>query len=147
MSVPSSAKISTFLFRIPHISNLLCFNDALCDKDSLISVVSQILKLGDPEILYKGYDPVFSPRKEVMSKIKDSAIVRVCIPGKEIIRRDPAKTVRLVVDELQKPRNVISVASDTLSPYSNIIAVAISVESARHKSRFHVECAPIQQSA
>ncbi len=135
------------MFRVPHISNLLCFKSALSDKQALISVIKEILKLGEPEVLYKGYDPVFSPRKEVMSKIKDSAIIRVCIQGKEIIRRDPSKTVKLIMDELQKPRNLVSVASDSLNADKNIIAVAISVESSRHKSRYHVDCAPIQYSA
>jgi hypothetical protein len=135
------------LFRIPRISKLLIFKDVLSHPDALVSVVGEVLKLGDPDVLYLGYDPVHSPRKDVLAKSHDSAIIRICLPGKEIVRKDKAKAVKLVIDELQKPRNLISIASETLSIYENIIAVAISVESSRHYNKCHVDCMPLPHSS
>lgn len=70
ISAPIDNRSSTILFRIPHVSKLLAFKDVLKNKDSLVALLTAMLKLGLPEILYVGYDDAFSPRKEVIAKKK-----------------------------------------------------------------------------
>lgn len=142
---PNDPRISTLLFRIPHLSNLLIFKDVLKNSKALVELLTGILKLGNPEILYLGYDCFHTARKDVMSKTSDAAIVRICLPGKEIIRRDPNRTVKLLIDELQKPRKCVSLASEVLSQEKEIVGVAITVESVTHFNRFYEECAPLNR--
>lgn len=123
-------KISTILFRIPHIQNLLIFKDALGNNEALVSILAELLKLRDPDILYIGYDNMHSPKKEVLSQLRDSAIVRVSFPDKNIICKDTKKTLGLAIHELQRFNNRIAVACDMLSRERNITAVAVSVNSA-----------------
>lgn len=125
-------RISTFIFRIPHISNLIIFKNVLKHKCTLVSLVTEMLKLDHPEILYLGYDCTYSPRKDVMANKSNAAIIRICVPGKELIRRDTQKTTALFIDELLKARNIITVATETLSWEKDIIAVAITAEPITH---------------
>lgn len=137
---PSSAadpRVSTVIFRIPHLSNLIIFKNVLGQKGSLVALVAEMLKLGHPEILYLGYDYSHSPRKDVLANKGNAAIIRVCVPGKELIRRSVHRTISMFIEELQKRRNVISVASETLSPEKDIIAVAMTVESITHYNKYH----------
>ena len=130
--LPIKDKVSTVLFRIPHINNLLCFKGALNSPDALVSVFSEILKLGDPDLLYIGYDEQFTLPKEVLLQQHDSVIVRMTFPGKKIICKDPQQTIGLAVTELQRINNRISVASDKLSREKNITAIAMSVVDLQH---------------
>jgi|GEM_PF-3203055 len=127
--IPHKDRVSTILFRIPHIQNLLIFKNSLNKKDALVAIIIELLKLGDTDLLYVGYDNHHTPSKEAMSQLRDSAIVRLMFPKKDIIRRDISKTIDLIIDELQLDDNHISIACDTLSYDRNITAVALSVES------------------
>ncbi|NUY79904.1 hypothetical protein HUK80_03275 [Flavobacterium sp. MAH-1] len=143
ISAPIDNRSSTILFRIPHVSKLLAFKDVLKNKDSLVKLITAILKLGLPEILYVGYDDAFSPKKDIIAKKNDAAIIRICLHGKELVRRNHERTIKMIISELQKPRNLISMASETLSHDKDIIAVAISVESLLHQNKYKIDCEPV----
>lgn len=128
----SEGRISTFIFRIPRISNLIIFKNVLEHKCTLVALVTEMLKLDHPEILYIGYDCTHSPRKDLVANESNAAIIRICIPGKELIGRDAQKTTALFIDELLKAGNIITVTTETLSREKDIIAVAITVEPIAH---------------
>ncbi|MBD3581029.1 hypothetical protein [Flavobacterium selenitireducens] len=121
-------KISTVIFRIPHVHNLLIFKDVLKNKDALVSILVEILKLGDPDVLYLGYDNLHSLPKDILLKDRDSAIVRISFPNKKIICKEPEQTIMLAIIELQRLNGQISIASDTLSHERNITAIALSAD-------------------
>lgn len=119
-------KVSTVIFRIPHVHNLLIFKDVLKNKDALVSILVEILKLGGPDVLYIGYDNLYSLPKDIILKHRDSAIVRISFPNEKIICKDAEQTINLAIVELQRLNGRISIASDTLSHERNITAIALS---------------------
>lgn len=142
-SLPTSTeRISTLVFRIPHISNFLIFKDILENDNALISVVTEFLKLGEPEVLYQGYDYAHSPRKEVIEKKGNAALIRIGVLGKSLVRRNSKRTIALLIKELQKPRNRVTLASNTLCFEQDIVAIAISIESEFHYNKTMRESRP-----
>ena len=139
---PKEGKISTVLLRIPHISHLLVFNDALKCKQSMVAVIVNLLKLGLPEILYTGYDANYQVKDDLLIAQTNSAVIKICIPGKEIIRRDPLRTMNLLLQELEKPRIHISVKSEQMDVEKSVISVALTVESIVHFNKFGAMCSP-----
>jgi len=127
--IPNRDKLSTFIFRIPHVHNLLIFKDVLQNKHALVSTLTEILKLGDTEILYVGYDAFYSPSKEATLLMSDAAIVRITFPDKKIICKEPEQTIRLAIMELQRSNSQFTIACDVLSHERNITAIALSVSS------------------
>ena len=77
----------------------------------------------------------------MLSRSGNAAIVRICFNGKNVVCTYPARTLSLVCSEIRKPRNLISVATETLSRERDIIAVAMTVESLRHHNRYAVPLA------
>ncbi|RZJ67363.1 MAG: hypothetical protein EOO50_06360 [Flavobacterium sp.] len=93
--------------------------------------------------MYHGYDHAHSLRKDVIGKKGNAAVVRICIPGKEVIRRDKKRTINLLIKELQKPRNIVTLASQTICWEQDIIAIAITIESITHYNKHAVGCTPV----
>lgn len=139
--ISTENRTATILFRIVHVSNLLNFEDMLSKKIPPVALIIALLKLDHPEILYMGYDYADSPAKDKLLNAKDAAIIRICLPGKDVIRRSVSKTMELFIKELEKPRNIVTIASKTLDKENAVIGVSVTVESVTHRNKYNSDCA------
>ena len=123
---------STLLFKLPHISNLFVFKDNFTNHHGMVRIVTEILRLGQLEMIYMGdiegksfnYD-------EYLNGCTDCAIIRVNILDTTIPYRNLDSMRTLFVEALENEANAIEVDPNVINEKKNASTVDLVIAPSR----------------
>ncbi len=124
---------SVLIFKIPHVSHLMLFQDCVSKPRSIVKLMGELLKQDSPKIRYMGYMQEYYPDMKLSPESADSALVSVAIYGDRHYYTSKTQGKAFFASELLKVRRAIVVQHKTIDPEKHVIRVSIEFPLSKNK--------------
>ncbi|HEU0136222.1 MAG TPA: hypothetical protein VFQ50_02940 [Flavobacterium sp.] len=117
----------TFIFKIPHISNLFIYKDNWDNNIVMRKVIVELLDIGQFETLFLGNHPASDFLADVQS-CEDCAFIALSIHDLSTVDTAASTATSLFIRELQNRKNRFLFESNIVDEQKNVTAISLSIK-------------------